>query len=283
MRILVLGAGGMAGHIIADVLGKYHDVTGLVRGTGHPTVSCVKMDVLDSAKLTSFLYKNSYDVVVNSVGILNQDASDHIEQAIMLNSHLPHMLSRVCSDYGGRVIHLSTDCVFSGNSGRYVEDSFRDGDTVYDRTKALGEIINNRDLTFRTSIIGPDIKEEGIGLFNWYMKQEGQIRGYRSVLWTGITTIFLARGILEAINQNLTGLYHLVSKSYISKHDLLLLFQKCFEHDLVITPVDEPVSDKSMLNTRNDFDFAVPSYDEMIHDMKQWISDHKQWYPHYIL
>jgi len=113
-------------------------------------------------------------------------------------------------DTAVKIIQISTDCVFSGKDGGYKEDSFRDGDTIYARTKALGEINNNKDLTIRTSIIGPDINEDGIGLFHWFMKQSGTIYGFRNAYWTGVTTIELAKGIEKFIEYNVTGIYHFV-------------------------------------------------------------------------
>ena len=101
---------------------------------------------------------------------------------------------------------MSTDCVFSGKTGGYDESSLRDGETFYDRSKALGELENQKDLTFRNSIIGPDLNEEGIGLFNWFMKQTGEINGYTKAMWTGVTTLTLAKAMESAVQQGLTGL-----------------------------------------------------------------------------
>src|SRR5699024_1115052 len=106
-----------------------------------------------------------------------------------------------------KIIHMSTDCVFSGKIGNYKEDSLRDGETFYDRSKALGELDNQKDLTFRNSIIGPDINENGIGLFNWFMKQEGSINGYSKAIWTGVTTLTLAKAMDSALKEDLVGIY----------------------------------------------------------------------------
>lgn len=177
---------------------------------------------------------------------------------------------------------MSTDCVFSGKSGSYNEDSFRDGDTFYDRTKALGEVEDNKNLTFRNSIIGPDMKENGIGLFNWFMKQEGTINGYSKAIWTGVTTITLAKAMERAAIENITGIYNLVNNEGISKFDLTGLFNKYMkDENIKILPSDTVNLNKSLVNNRKDFSFEVPSYEDMVIDMQEWINNHKGLYPHY--
>ena len=184
---------------------------------------------------------------------------------------------------GTKVIHISTDCVFSGRNGAYDEAAFRDGDSFYARTKAVGELINEKDLTIRTSIIGPDMNRTGIGLFNWYMKSKNQINGYVNQLWTGVTTIELARAVEAAVFSGPTGLYHLVPSEKISKYDLLLLFTQVFNRkDLSIGRFESSPVDKSLINTRTDFDYKVPGYTRMIEEMKAWISNHEELYPHYM-
>jgi dTDP-4-dehydrorhamnose reductase len=177
---------------------------------------------------------------------------------------------------------MSTDCVFSGKTGGYSETSFRDGETFYDRSKALGELENNKDLTFRNSIIGPDMSERGIGLFNWFMKQEGQINGFTKAIWTGVTTLTLAKAMEQALKENLTGLYNLVNNEDISKFELLKLFNKYMKDDRIeILPSDKLSLDKSLINNRTDFSYNVPSYETMVAEMKEWIENHKNLYPHY--
>jgi len=177
---------------------------------------------------------------------------------------------------------MSTDCVFSGRTGGYIETSFRDGESFYDRTKALGELENEKDLTFRNSIIGPDKREKGIGLFNWFMKQEVQIYGFTKAIWTGVTTITLAKAMEQALKENLTGLYNLVNNETISKYELLKLFNRFMKNDEIkILPNDNLSLNKSLVNTRTDFTFKVPGYDIMIAEMKEWIENHEELYPHY--
>ncbi|MEG1009256.1 MAG: sugar nucleotide-binding protein [Clostridia bacterium] len=274
-KIGVLGANGMAGHVIFTYFTeKGYDTYGIAKGSKNND-NMTDIDVLDKLKLNEWLDKNNFDVIINCIGILNQVAENNIDLAIYLNSYLPHYLETKYKNTNTKIIHMSTDCVFSGNEGKYKEDSFKDGDTFYDRTKALGEIVNNKDLTFRMSIIGPDFNPKSIGLFNWFMSQTGNISGYNKVFWTGVTTIELAHAMEEAIKQNLSGLYHLVPNCSISKYDLITLFKKVFNRsDITISENFEKESNKSLIRTRNDFNFVVSDYEKMVFEMKKWIQDH---------
>lgn len=283
IKILVLGVTGMAGHTIALYFKeKGYDVTGYARRTFSYCKS-IMGDVTDFDFLRKSIIEGGFNVIINAVGILNQDAEEHKSRAVLVNSFLPHFLSELAEDLNIKFIHMSTDCVFSGKDGNYDEHSLRDGLTFYDRSKALGEIDNNRDLTFRNSIIGPDYNVNGIGLFNWFMKQSEPISGYKYAIWTGVTTLTLAKAMEAALQQNLVGLYNLVNNQQIAKYDLLGYFNKYFKQNAV--QVNENISvriDKSLVNSRKDFDFKVPTYEQMIIEMKEWIEQHQDLYPHYI-
>ncbi len=273
----------MAGHtIVAYLMEQGHDVTSFSR---QPLNYCNKVvigDVLNDQVIEKAIRENNYDVIVNCVGVLNQTAEEDKPKAVLLNSYLPHRISSCANRYGSRLIQMSTDCVFSGNTGGYQEDSLPDGKTFYDRTKALGEVNDAVNLTFRNSIIGPDINQKGIGLFNWFMKQSGSLSGFNKAIWTGVTTLTLAKAIEAAAEQNLTGIYHLVNNKTISKYELLKLFNYYFKADrLTISPNDKVNVDKSLINTRKDFDFIVSDYDVMVMQMHDWIDGHKEFYPHY--
>lgn len=283
-NVLVLGSSGMAGHVMTFYLEQnpYLNVTNLSHKKKLNDRTVI-MDVCNLNEFNRYLEENHFDVIINCIGILNQNADRNKSAAILMNSYLPHFLECKYSDSHTRIIHLSTDCVFSGALGGYQEDSFRDGDSFYDRTKALGELINDKDLTFRMSMIGPDLNPEGIGLFNWFMKSTGEICGYKNAVWNGITTIELAKAVEAAIFSGLTGLYHLVPKEKISKYHLLDLCKKVFgRRDINIIQCENPCMDKSLINTRDDFCFKVPGYEEMIQDMKVWVDEHKRWYVHFI-
>lgn len=282
MKILVLGSTGMAGHMVTTYLTeKGYTVDNLASGQPFDKKT-ISLDVTKKEQFEDFLNSKKYDVIVNCIGILVQKSEERKDLSTYLNSFLPHLLEAKYKDTNTKIIHLSTDCVFSGKSAPYDENSPYDGEHFYDRTKAIGEIINNKDLTFRMSIIGPEIAENGIGLFNWFCKQRGEIFGYTKTVWTGVTTLELSRAIDEAIKQNLTGLYHLVPQKNISKFDLLRLFKEVFKRDdITIKPKDNQPSDKSLVNTRKDFNFEVPDYSIMLEEMREWIDLHKSIYKHY--
>jgi len=275
-KVAVLGATGMAGHVIAlDLRERGYDVRRMSRSIADSDKDA-RIDASDFPRLLDWLETTKPDVIVNAIGILQKEAEERPDIAVLLNSYLPHRLAQCGKEIGAKLIHLSTDCVFSGATGGYIESSFPDGATMYDRSKALGEVVNDRDLTFRMSILGPDISKNGTGLFHWFMKQEGRIRGYRKAIWNGVTTIELSKAIDAAIRQNLTGLYHLTPPVSINKFDLLHLFKEIFDKtDVEIEPYDGFAVDKTLVNTRTDFDYAIPAYPEMIREMKAWVDNHQ--------
>jgi len=282
MKIIVIGAGGMAGHVIATYLRENDYSVDTLTARNKLDDNTILMDVTDTPKFKSFLENNKYDVVINCIGMLVKQSDERKDLATYLNSYLPHFLEELYKNSKTKIIHLSTDCVFSGKKAPYNENSWYDGELFYDRTKALGEIVNDKDLTFRMSIIGPDMQENGIGLFNWFYAQTGTINGYTKAIWTGVTTIELARAIKSAIEQDLTGLYHLVPNESISKFDLIKLFIKTFNrNDITVNPSDNVALNKTLINNRTDFNFKVPGYNKMITEMKNWIDRHDL-YPHYM-
>lgn len=284
MKILVLGASGMAGHIITLYFKEQgYDVTGFTR---KPISYCRNIlgDATKPEDVMCAILSDDFDVIINCIGILNQFAEENKSKAVMLNGYLPHFIADTLRDRNTRLIHMSTDCVFAGNTGPYYEDSFPDGKLFYDRSKAIGEINDKRNLTFRNSIVGPDINEKGIGLFNWFMKQTGEVGGYTGAIWTGVTTITLAKAMEAAIEENLTGLYNLVNNDSINKHDLLGLFNKYFRDGKIkINPNDQLQLDKSLRRKRTDFSFVVPSYEQQVKEMAEWVHSHKEFYYHYFI
>ena len=232
--------------------------------------------------MNQIIQKNEYDFIINAIGILNQMAEDNKANAVFLNSYLPHYLAEITKNTKTRIIQISTDCVFSGKEGNYNELSFPDGKTFYDRTKALGELIDNKNITLRNSIIGPDINSNGIGLFNWFMKQKDEINGYSNVLWTGITTIQLAKVIDDITKNNVYGLFNMVPEHNISKYELIKLFNLYFKNgSLKINRYDKVILDKTLIRTNFLYKKIMPDYEIMIKEMKEWIINHKSLYKHY--
>ena len=276
MKILVLGKNGMLGHVVFTYFQEsgYETEGTVTHGEGIFYDANANMTDLD--KIISI---EKPDVVINCIGILNQAAENNKVLAIKLNSLLPHYIAELSEKYQFKFIHVSTDCVFEGTIGKYDEESIPDATSFYGRSKALGEIKNARNLTLRTSIVGPDNNPKGIGLFEWFITQNENVGGYTEVIWTGVTTIELAKAMEKAINNNLTGLQHVVNNDFISKKDLLELFKKYFNKNIEIVNNPNVVSKKTLVRTDKSFDFSVPSYDQMIEDMKTWVLNHKELYP----
>lgn len=285
MRILVLGCNGMAGHLISLYFKEHgHEVVGFARSASRLLDKTIVGDASDLSLIKQTLDEGNFDAVINCIGLLNQFAENNKAMAVLLNSYLPHYLVEITKSMKTKIIHMSTDCVFAGNDGPYYEDTLPNGATFYDRSKAMGEINNDKDLTFRNSIVGPDIKESGIGLFNWFMKQNGEVGGYTGAIWTGVTTFTLAKAMEQALRENLTGLYNLVNNESINKYELLGLFNKYFRGgEIIITPNGKLQLDKSLRSKRNDFGFIVPSYEQQIKEMREWVDAHPSLYPHYKL
>lgn len=283
MKILVLGVLGMAGHVMAAIMQEAgHEVVGLARRSS-PFCETIVVDACNPEQVKRILTIGRYDIVINCIGVLNKKVDEDIASGIYLNSVFPHLLEQYTANSKTRVIHISTDCVFSGNIGEYREDSFRDADSFYGRSKALGELNNEKDLTIRTSIIGPELLPGGIGLFHWFMNQNIAIEGYTKALWTGVTTIELAKAVLSVLEKKLCGLVHLVNGEVISKYHLLMLLNKMREFPIKINPEDRIKINKSLVCTRKDVVHKLPSYEEMVHEMENWIRVHSYMYPQYRL
>lgn len=274
-KILVIGMKGMAGHVIFRKLeksGKYN-VYGLARNIGQ-SENVFNLDVSLTGELKMIINENNFDVIINAIGILNKDAEDHPEKAVWFNSYFPHYLEHITRETTTKVIHISTDCVFDGKKGGYTENDVKDGLGFYAQSKALGEIENDKDLTIRTSIIGPELNKNGIGLFHWFMSvpENLTIDGYTRAFWSGLTTVELANVIMHILEHNISGLIQVAPEEKIDKYSLLKLFNEIFRNNvLTVNPNDYYKIDKSLISIRKDFNYNIPQYAQMLNEMKSWI------------
>ncbi len=275
----------MAGHQISLYLQEQgHDVTGFALEKSKLLKKSIAGDATDFKNLSDIIKTGKYNSVINCIGILNQFAENNHPLAVMLNSYLPHVVAESANAVGTQVIHMSTDCVFSGKKGNYTEEDIPDGTTFYDRSKALGELNDDKNITLRNSIVGPDINQKGIGLLNWFMQQSGDINGYTGAIWTGQTTLQLAKTMEVAAKERATGLYNTVPAESINKYDLLKLFNKYFrKNKLSIHPIEGVSADKSLKRTKFEFSYEIPDYEKMVADAAEWTLNHKELYPHYNL
>lgn len=278
-RVLILGSTGMLGHQVFFNLEKHGEFElfdlSFRNKLREETIIC---DVTDFNKLEGVIKEIAPEVIINCIGILIKGSNQNPKNSILINAYFPHWLTGVADEIESKVIHISTDCVFSGKKGRYVESDFRDADDVYGRGKGLGEIFSNKHLTLRTSIIGPEIKQNGEGLFHWFMNQKGEVNGYTQAFWGGVTTTELSKVVKKSIYEDLSGLYHVTNGRAISKFDLLNIFNKSFNTGIQINSVEGKKVDKSLMSEKTDIDFAIPSYEVMVEEMKNFMLDNSSLY-----
>jgi dTDP-4-dehydrorhamnose reductase len=255
MRVLILGGSGMLGHALWQDFSDRFDAYVTLRRTAdsYPglfdpgrTVENVSADDVDSVARAMTAVRP--DVVVNAIGIVKQAAaaSDPVP-SLTVNALFPHRLAALCEASGARLIHMSTDCVFSGRKGGYRESDVPDAEDLYGRSKLLGEVDSGDCLTLRTSIIGRELGSSH-GLLEWFLSRDGgTVSGYRRAIFSGFTTQALADMIawLLADQRDLRGIWHVASEP-ISKYDLLCLLKEHYRLDIEIEPDDAFACDRSL-------------------------------------
>ncbi len=281
-KVLIIGSKGMAGHLLRQYLlesGEF-EIADVARDKQY-FAPVYEADVENKEHLFRILKDCKPDFVINCVGILNKAANDYPDRAVLINAYLPHYLAKMGDELNYKFIHVSTDCVFSGNKGSYLEGDYKDGKDFYAQSKALGEVNYGKHLTIRTSIIGPEMKANGIGLVHWFLTHESPVvKGYTKAYWSGVTTFQLAKFIGKFMggNENISGLIHLTNNEKINKYDLLTLVKETFQKYISLTAYDDYVVDKSLISSKPNLSASVPSYKVMIKDMKQWMDDHRAMY-----
>jgi len=282
-KVLVLGSTGLIGHQVYNYLTMKSDYKlSNISYRKKLNNDTVLLDVREEEKFLNTIQSIKPDVIINCIGILINGANKNPENAIFINAYMPHRLARLADDIGAKLIHISTDCVFSGNKKEpYIETDEKDGKDTYAKAKGLGEIVNHNHLTLRTSVVGPELKEDGEELFHWFMSQSGSINGFTKAIWSGVTTIELAKAVKWAIENDITGLYHVTNNMSINKNDLLNLFKKYTKKDIEIIPFEGKKVDKSFIDTRKEMNSIIPSYDVMVKEMVDLISNNKKLYTQY--
>jgi dTDP-4-dehydrorhamnose reductase len=280
MKILVLGATGMLGHKLVQILSRSFSTCGTIRRSAetfnsHPVFKQATLfggvDAYDMDSVQKVIDFTQPDVIINSIGIVKQlpEALDPV-RSITINSLFPHQLAEKCRENEIRFIHYSTDCVFSGTKGNYRENDFPDADDLYGRSKLLGEVTGKGCLTLRTSIIGREIGTSH-GLIDWFLAQEGKsVTGYQKAFFSGLTTNAHA-GILAQIitgYPDLQGLFHLAAPR-ISKYELLNLIKKTYACHIDIEPDSQEKTDRSLDGERfrSSTKIIIPPWAEMISEM----------------
>jgi dTDP-4-dehydrorhamnose reductase len=265
MKITVLGSGGMAGHVIVRYLHQQgHSVTVVDRGG---------LDVENPVSVMEFFDKLDTDYVINAIGLLVAASVARPDRASVVNSWWPQYLAHKLIDTKTKVIHLSTDCVFDGSAGPYRESDPHTELNAYGRSKSLGEINNDKDITMRTSIIGPELKNS-TSLFNWICKNKDQtVPGWDNAWWNGLTTLQLARCINRWIQDpQITGIYHVVNNAVtINKYDLLCEINHAWDLGKQVIRTQGPKTvNKILLDTRQEMDWSIPNYAQQLRELREW-------------
>lgn len=271
-KCIVLGGEGMLGHMVIkyvkslpnfEVYSTVHDKT-IKNG--------IYFDVYkDLGKIEKIIKKIKPKLVINCIGVVNHFIKEHDKDIVtFINSYFPHKLANICRQNNSKLIHISTDAVFSGKEGNYTENSPYSPIDFYGVSKAAGEIKDDYNLTIRTSIIGPKIKEPKTGLMEWFFKQNGKtVKGFTNVIWSGLTTLELAKKIIELHKNNVRGLINISSKP-INKYELLCLIKKIYNLDINVVPDKNIICDRSMKSVRKDIKYSIPTHEEMIKELKNW-------------
>ena len=280
MRILILGGDGMLGHRLLKHLSHDHDVRVTLRrspsdyeryGLFDEGNAYYGVEVLDHDKVTEVVADFKPEAVVNAVGIVKQrGAAKEAIPSLEVNSLLPHRLALLCRVANARLVHVSTDCVFSGKKGNYLEEDVPDAEDLYGRTKLLGEVAEPGAVTLRTSIIGLELSRK-TGLVEWFLAQSGGIRGFRRAIYTGLTTAELSRVVEKVLIEHpeLHGVWQVASEP-INKYELLVKFSEVLgREDVEITPDDAVKIDRSLLGVAfsKATGYSAPGWDEMLQEL----------------
>lgn len=286
--IVVLGGGGMLGHKVFQRLRGAAATVATIRGKGSERVELLAgTDVIRGVDLMRFEQAEELlgdlqpKFVINCAGIIKQrDEARAAIPSLTINSLLPHCLAEWCARWGGRVIHFSTDCVFSSSRGGYTEEDAPDATDLYGRSKFLGEVQAPNALTLRTSIIGRELAHH-CSLLDWFLgNHHGRVRGFRGAIYSGVTTNHLAELVERIVvhHADLTGLYQ-VASAPISKYDLLLAIRDAYGMDIEITPDDAENSDRSMQGgkLRAAIGYEAPAWPELIAQLAQDPTPYERW------
>ena len=253
-KVLILGSTGMLGHMVHHFLDstKSYDLFNLSFKNKLNSKTII-LDVTNQKKLLNKIKEIDPDIIINCIGVLIRGSKENTKNAIYINAYIPQLLKEICSSINCKLIHISTDCVFSGESGSYSENSVKDASD-------------------------PEIKKNGEGLMHWLLNQSGKVEGFKNVYWNGITTLELSKIINFSIEKNITGLWNCSSQSLISKYELLRIIVNCYN----LTHIDlienlEIKSNKSLISIRG-ISYKIPDYSIMINELKLYMDINKKTY-----
>ena len=281
--ILVLGGTGMLGHVLVKELEKesQFNVYNIVRENKLNDKSII-CDVLNIEELKKSIEKVRPEIIINCIGLLKEQSNLNISKAIYLNSYLPQWLLEYCELKNIKFIHISTDCVFNGINGNYTEQSKPNAIDNYGKTKALGEFNCKNHLLIRTSIIGFEINNNARGLLSWFLNSRGEIFGFDKVIWSGVTTLELSKGIRFSIINGIDGLWNFTNGTPISKYQLLSKIKQTSGINKVEVKKDNQKKLDMSLKSNRKIDFSIPTYQEMINELFHYYNQNENNYNYQI-
>lgn len=292
-KVLILGANGMLGRTL--LLRVIQSDSFDVAVTSRPGDFDARLEKLVNQKKLAIYYLDalapdqskkvfanfSPDFIVNCIGIIKQRReSDNPLQSIAVNSLFPHWLSNMAQEIGAKLVHISTDCVFSGDVGNYSEDDVTDARDLYGRSKSLGEVIDDGCVTLRTSIVGHEVGKRH-GLLDWFLNETSEVKGFSNAFFSGVTTLELADQIIKLMTHpiHLYGVYHIAGNK-ISKLELLTKIGKAYNKNIIITPSDYLKIDRSLNGSRwnQKTGYIAPSWDKLLNDYRNWGFMHEEFF-----
>lgn len=278
MKYLILGCNTMIGHVIFIYLRECgHYVIGYDEFESQ-YFSNIKGSYYNHELIKNCIVDGMYDAIINCTSVINQAAENNKALAVYINAYFPHYLEAITKEMDTILVHRSTDCIFSGSRGNYSIKDLPDGNSFYARSKALGEIQNEKDITIRTSLIGPEQDKNGVGLLNWFVNQVGDVSGYANSFWTGLTTLEYAKIIDRLVTNRAHGLFQCVPKSKISKYELLKIFNKYIPGGRNVTRIENEYIDRSLVQYFGSEKIIIPKYEQMVFEMVEWINSHRSVY-----
>lgn len=280
MRVLIIGSGGMLGHVLTYYLSsRNHEVTD-VSLSRKCRKDSVLIDVL-SNEFHNFIKNNYFDVIINCAAVLPANCSKNPINAININSVFPNCLKTLVNPKT-YLIQIGTGGVYKGDHAPYHEESEQDSTSFYGKTKSLGEISGENVLLIRSDVVGPDMSRDSRGIFNWVLTSKDSVNGYAHMSINGVTSLEYSKFIEQAINERYIGSYNLHTDGSISKANFIRTVLRVFDKkDVKVTDVYQPVQNNSLCSMRTDVKYKRKSYETQLLELKEWMIENKHLYPHY--
>lgn len=280
-KILVIGASGMLGHMIAVYLRQREYFVDTMARSRKLDTDTILLDISDASQVLGFRWE-AYDAIINCAAMLVKNSEKNKSDAVLVNAWFPHQLEQLLLHTQTRIIQISSDGIFSGKQAPYIETAPSDCTTFYGKTKFLGELCNHKDLTIRTSFVGPELFADGRSLFHWFVTQRGTVPGYSQTYFNGITSLAFAEFLHDILSDPISGILHIGASETVSKAHFLMLVKQIFHLDSVdIETISAGHTDHTLHTGILDSPFQAKGYEEMLMDLYQWMRQNFRLYSHY--